>query len=91
MRRVGHHPRMNIGRVVARVTIGGLLVGHGTQKLFGWFGGPGVEGTTGMMDKLETRPPRAQRPGGRRPDRPDLTTLRRSRALLALPGFATDA
>jgi putative oxidoreductase len=49
---------MNIGRVLARVTIGGLFVGHGTQKLFGWFGGPGVEGTTGMMDKLEMRPPR---------------------------------
>jgi putative oxidoreductase len=49
---------MNIGRVLARLTIGGLFVGHGTQKLFGWFGGPGVEGTTGMMDKLEMRPPR---------------------------------
>jgi putative oxidoreductase len=49
---------MNIGRVMARVTIGGLFVGHGTQKLFGWFGGPGVEGTTGIMDKLEMHPPR---------------------------------
>jgi putative oxidoreductase len=49
---------MNIGRVLARVTIGGLFVGHGTQKLFGWFGGPGVEGTAGMMDKLEMRPAR---------------------------------
>jgi hypothetical protein len=38
---------MNIGRVLARLTIGGLFIGHGTQKLFGWFGGPGIDGTTG--------------------------------------------
>jgi uncharacterized membrane protein YphA (DoxX/SURF4 family) len=28
---------MNIGRLFARLTIGGLFIGHGTQKLFGWF------------------------------------------------------
>jgi uncharacterized membrane protein YphA (DoxX/SURF4 family) len=28
---------MSFGRVLARLTIGGLLIGHGTQKLFGWF------------------------------------------------------
>jgi putative oxidoreductase len=49
---------MNIGRLLARVMIGGLFVGHGTQKLFGWFGGPGIEGTTGMFDRLELRPAR---------------------------------
>ena len=49
---------MNIGRVLARATIGALFVGHGTQKLFGWFDGPGMDGTTGMMDKLEMRPAR---------------------------------
>jgi putative oxidoreductase len=49
---------MNVGRFLARATIGGLFIGHGTQKLFGWFGGPGIEGTTGMMDQLEMRPPR---------------------------------
>jgi putative oxidoreductase len=42
------------------MTIGGLFVGHGTQKLFGWFGGPGMEGTTGMMGKLGMHPPRRQ-------------------------------
>jgi putative oxidoreductase len=41
-----------------RVLIGGLFVGHGTQKLFGWFDGPGLEGTSGMMDKLGMRPAR---------------------------------
>jgi putative oxidoreductase len=47
---------MNIGRLAARAVIGGLFVGHGTQKLFGWFGGPGLEGTQAMMDSLGMRP-----------------------------------
>jgi putative oxidoreductase len=49
---------MNAGRLIARATIGGLFVSHGVQKLFGWFGGPGLEDTAGMMDSLELRPPR---------------------------------
>lgn len=50
---------MDLGRLTARVVIGGLFVGHGTQKLFGWFGGPGLEGTEQMMGALEMRPTRA--------------------------------
>ncbi len=38
---------MNIARFAARGIIGGLFIGHGTQKLKGWFGGPGLEGTQG--------------------------------------------
>jgi putative oxidoreductase len=49
---------MNLGRLIARIAVGGLFVGHGTQKLFGWFGGPGVEGASRMMDSLELRPAR---------------------------------
>ena len=49
---------MEIGRLAARTVIGGLFVGHGTQKLFGWFGGPGMEGTEQMMGALEMRPTR---------------------------------
>lgn len=49
---------MRLGRTITRVTIGGLFVGHGTQKLFGWFGGPGLDDTTGMMESLEMRPAR---------------------------------
>jgi putative oxidoreductase len=41
-----------------RGLIGALFVGHGTQKLFGWFDGPGLDGTSGMMEKLGMRPPR---------------------------------
>lgn len=50
---------MQIGRLAARLVIGGLFVGHGTQKLFGWFGGPGLKGTEEMMGALEMRPTRA--------------------------------
>jgi putative oxidoreductase len=50
---------MKVGRVAARLLIGGLFVGHGTQKLFGWFGGPGLEGTEQMMGALEMHPTRA--------------------------------
>jgi putative oxidoreductase len=39
-----------------RGLIGGLFIGHGTQKLFGWFGGSGLEGTSGTMEKLGFRP-----------------------------------
>ncbi len=42
-----------------RLVVGGLLAGHGAQKLFGWFGGGGVKGTAGMMESLEMRPSRA--------------------------------
>ena len=50
---------MSVGRLAARALIGGLFIGHGTQKLFGWFGGPGRAGTEGMMESLQMRPPRA--------------------------------
>lgn len=50
---------MPIARLAARVVIGGLFVGHGTQKLFGWFDGPGLKGTQGFMEMLELRPTKA--------------------------------
>ncbi len=49
---------MDLGRLAARTVIGGLFIGHGTQKLFGWFGGPGLDGTEGMMRSLRLYPPR---------------------------------
>jgi len=36
---------MRLGMTILRVTVGGLFVGHGTQKLFGWFGGDGPDRT----------------------------------------------
>jgi putative oxidoreductase len=49
---------MRAGRLIARVIDGGLFIGHGTQKLFGWFGGPGPEGFEKVTEKLELYPPR---------------------------------
>jgi putative oxidoreductase len=49
---------MKLGRLIARIVIGSLFVGHGTQKWFGWFGGPGLDGTSGMMESLGLRPGR---------------------------------
>jgi putative oxidoreductase len=48
---------MDIGRTALRLVIGPLFVGHGTQKLFGWFGGHGLEGTAGFFEgKLGLKP-----------------------------------
>ena len=49
---------MSIGRFLTRAVVGSLFIGHGTQKLYGWFGGPGLEGTSGMMESLDLRPAR---------------------------------
>jgi len=46
------------GRLVLRTVVGALFVGHGSQKLFGTFGGPGLEGTTQMMRALDMHPAR---------------------------------
>jgi putative oxidoreductase len=35
--------------LVARVILGIVIAGHGAQKLFGWFGGFGFEGTMGFF------------------------------------------
>lgn len=50
---------MSVGILALRLVIGGLFVGHGTQKLKGWFGGSGLEGTEKMMEKLDMHPTRA--------------------------------
>jgi putative oxidoreductase len=36
--------------------IGVLFIGHGTQKLFGWYGGHGLTGTAGFFEMLGLRP-----------------------------------
>jgi putative oxidoreductase len=49
---------MGLFRLLARLTIGLLFVGHGTQKLFGWFGGGGPEGTGQFFEQVGLRPGR---------------------------------
>jgi putative oxidoreductase len=49
---------MKIGRLLLRITVGTLFVGHGTQKLFGWFGGHGLDATAAGFEQLGMRPGR---------------------------------
>src|ERR1039458_3355626 len=46
---------MKIGRLLLRLVVGGLFVGHGTQKLFGWFGGNGLDATAQGFEQLGLR------------------------------------
>jgi putative oxidoreductase len=49
---------MDLGRLLLRLTIGGTFFVHGTQKLFGWFGGYGPDGTGQFFESLGLRPGR---------------------------------
>lgn len=42
--------------LVLRVPVGVILAAHGAQKLFGWFGGYGLEGTAGWLDSIGLGP-----------------------------------
>lgn len=48
----------DLAALVLRAVQGSLLTGHGAQKLFGHFEGPGLEGTSGFMEMLGLRPGR---------------------------------
>jgi putative oxidoreductase len=50
---------MDVGLLILRAVIGALFVGHGAQKLFGSFGGYGIDGTGGFMSSLGYRNGRA--------------------------------
>jgi putative oxidoreductase len=49
---------MDLALLVLRLVIGLALAAHGSQKLFGWFGGGGMKGTHGFIDMLGFRPAR---------------------------------
>ncbi len=49
---------MTLGIAALRGVIGPLFVGHGAQKLFGAFGGHGLDGTGGYFEQLGLRPGR---------------------------------
>lgn len=46
----------DMGELVLRATTGGLLAGHGAQKLFGWFEGHGFQGTKGWLESMGFKP-----------------------------------
>lgn len=44
--------RTDVGLLLIRAMVGVVFVFHGAQKLFGAFGGPGLDGFAGFMTKL---------------------------------------
>lgn len=49
--------QLDLGLLLLRLVVGGLIVGHGAQKLLGWFGGPGLAAATRMFGgHLRLRP-----------------------------------
>ncbi|MET8671735.1 DoxX family protein [Streptomyces albidoflavus] len=36
---------LDAGLLLLRIAVGAIMAAHGTQKLFGWFGGGGIDGT----------------------------------------------
>jgi putative oxidoreductase len=49
---------LGFGLLVLRVVVGLTVAAHGAQKLFGWFGGPGIGGFGRMLAQLGIRPER---------------------------------
>jgi putative oxidoreductase len=47
---------LDVGLLLIRLVIGVLFIGHGAQKLFGWFGGYGLQGTGGWMESIGMKP-----------------------------------
>ena len=48
----------DLGLLALRLTLGAVFLGHGAQKAFGAFGGPGFAGATGFIGSLGFRPAR---------------------------------
>jgi putative oxidoreductase len=51
---------MDLGLLILRVVVGLTLAAHGSQKLFGWFGGYGLAGTGSFLESLGFRPGKVQ-------------------------------
>lgn len=47
---------LNLGLLVIRLIFGLSFARHGTEKLFGWFGGYGVIGTAGYFESIGLKP-----------------------------------
>ncbi|MEU2222301.1 DoxX family protein [Streptomyces sp. NPDC018347] len=53
------YDRRDLGLLLLRLGTGGVLAAHGTQKLFGWFGGHGLAGTGQFMESVGYAPGKA--------------------------------
>jgi putative oxidoreductase len=51
---------MTYGILLLRAVLGVTMAGHGSQKLFGAFGGPGLQGASGFFGSLRFRAPFVQ-------------------------------
>jgi putative oxidoreductase len=49
---------VSIGLLLLRLVVGLAMAAHGSQKLFGWFGGHGLAGTGGFFEMLGFKPGR---------------------------------
>src|SRR5258708_31940532 len=47
---------VSLGLLILRGVFGLAMAAHGSQKLFGWFGGGGLKGWTGHVEALGFRP-----------------------------------
>lgn len=47
---------VSIGLLIIRLVFGLTFAAHGTQKLFGWFGGYGIAGTGGWLESIGIKP-----------------------------------
>jgi putative oxidoreductase len=47
---------VSVGLLIARLALGIAMAAHGTQKLFGWFGGYGIKGTGGFLSSIGFHP-----------------------------------
>ncbi|WP_026695259.1 DoxX family protein [Peribacillus kribbensis] len=47
---------VDTGLLIIRLVIGLVMMAHGAQKLFGWFGGYGLKGTGQWMDSIGLKP-----------------------------------
>jgi putative oxidoreductase len=50
------YDRRDLGLLLLRLGTGGVLAAHGAQKLLGWFGGPGLEGTGQFFESVGYAP-----------------------------------
>ena len=47
---------LSAGLLIGRLVVGLGIAAHGSQKLFGWFGGHGLAGTAGYFESIGYRP-----------------------------------
>ena len=48
--------RSDVARLLLRFGVGGVMMAHGSQKLFGWFGGGGLAGTASGFESMAFKP-----------------------------------